>query len=66
MDPSCKITTLKAGGGKIMVWGMISWSTLGVLISVDTILNSAAYLNIVTDHDNSFMAIMYPYGDAHS
>ncbi|GBO08427.1 hypothetical protein AVEN_270100-1, partial [Araneus ventricosus] len=60
------MTTLKAGGGKIMVWGMISWSTLGVLISVDTTLNSAAYLNIVSDYVHSFMAIMFPYGDTHS
>ncbi|GBN85621.1 Transposable element Tcb1 transposase [Araneus ventricosus] len=41
---------------------MFSWSTLGSLISVDTSLNSTDYLNIVTNHVHSFMAIMFPYG----
>ncbi|GBM23752.1 hypothetical protein AVEN_271116-1 [Araneus ventricosus] len=54
------MTTPNAGGDEIMVWGMFSWSTLGLLISVDTTLNSATYLNIVADHVNSFMAIMFP------
>jgi len=27
MDPSCLITTVQAGGGGVMVWGMISWHT---------------------------------------
>jgi len=25
MDPSCLVTTVQAGGGGIMVWGMFSW-----------------------------------------
>jgi len=29
MDPSCLVTTVQAGG--VMVWGMFSWHTLGVL-----------------------------------
>lgn len=65
MDPSCQMTTLQAGGGGTMVWGMFSWSTLGPLISLDITLNSTAYLNIVADHVHSFMATMFPSGDGH-
>ncbi|GBO33401.1 hypothetical protein AVEN_39671-1 [Araneus ventricosus] len=65
MDPSCQMTTLLAGGGGIMVWGMFFWSTLGTLIFVDTTLYITAYLNIVANHVHSFMVIMFPYGDGH-
>jgi len=27
MDPSCLVTTVQAGGGVVMVWGMFSWHT---------------------------------------
>lgn len=65
MDPSCQMTTLQAGGGGIMVWGMFSWSTLGPLISVETSLNSTEYLRIVADHVHPFMAVMFPDGDGY-
>jgi len=29
MDPSCLVTTVQAGGGGVMVWGMFSWHNLG-------------------------------------
>lgn len=32
MDPSCQMSTLHAGGGGIIVWGMFTWSKLGPLI----------------------------------
>ncbi|GBM85906.1 hypothetical protein AVEN_191999-1 [Araneus ventricosus] len=50
---------------EIKVWGMFSWSTLDPLLSVDTTLNSTAYLNTVANHVHSFMAITFPYGDGH-
>ncbi|GBN19331.1 hypothetical protein AVEN_59630-1 [Araneus ventricosus] len=59
------MTTLQAGVGGIVVWGMFFWSTLGPLVSVDTTLNSTAYLNIISDYVHSFMAIKFPYGDGH-
>ena len=32
MDPSCP---LQAGGGGVLVWGMLSWHTLGPLIPIE-------------------------------
>jgi len=29
MDPSFLVTTVQAGGGGVMVWGMFSWHTFG-------------------------------------
>jgi len=34
MDPSCIVTTVQAGGGGVMVWGMFSWHTLGPLVPI--------------------------------
>ncbi len=31
MDPSCLVSTVQAGGGGVMVWGIFSWHTLPVL-----------------------------------
>jgi len=49
MDPSCLVTTVQAGGGGVMVWGMFSWHTLGPLVPVGHCLNATAYLSIVSD-----------------
>jgi len=56
MDPSCLVTTVQAGGGCVMVWGMFSWHTLGPLVPIGHHLNATAYLNIVSDHVHPFMA----------
>jgi len=34
MDPSCLVTTVQAGGGRVMVWGMFSWHTFGPLVPI--------------------------------
>ncbi|GBL99218.1 hypothetical protein AVEN_140681-1 [Araneus ventricosus] len=65
MDLSCQMTTVQGSGGEIMVWGMFSWSTMNLLITVDTTLNSTAYPNVVADHVHSLIAILFPYGDGH-
>uniref|UniRef100_A0A803KDR6 Uncharacterized protein n=1 Tax=Xenopus tropicalis TaxID=8364 RepID=A0A803KDR6_XENTR len=46
MDPSCLVTTVQAGGGGVMVWGMFSWHTLGPLVPIGHRLNATAYLSI--------------------
>uniref|UniRef100_A0A803JC28 Uncharacterized protein n=1 Tax=Xenopus tropicalis TaxID=8364 RepID=A0A803JC28_XENTR len=46
MDPSCLVTTVQAGGGGVMVWGMFSWHTLGPLVPIGHHLNATAYLSI--------------------
>jgi len=48
MDPSCLVTTVQAGGGGVMVWGMFSWHTLGPLVLIGHRLNGKAYLSIVS------------------
>uniref|UniRef100_A0A8C6ULN9 Uncharacterized protein n=1 Tax=Neogobius melanostomus TaxID=47308 RepID=A0A8C6ULN9_9GOBI len=50
MDPSCLVTTVQAGGGGVMVWGMFSWHTLGPLVPIGHRLNATDYLSIVSDH----------------
>ncbi len=58
MDPSCLVSTVQAGGG-VMVWGIFSWHTLGLLEPIDHHLNATAYLSIVADHVHPFMATVY-------
>ena len=58
MDLTCLVSTVQAGS--IMVWGMFSWYTLGLLIPTHHWLNATAYLSIVADHVHPFMATMYP------
>ncbi len=33
MDPSCLVSTVQAGGGGVMMWGIFSWNTLGPFIT---------------------------------
>ncbi len=50
MDPSCLVSTVQAGGGGLMLWGIFSWHTLGPLVPIEHRLNATAYLSIVADH----------------
>ncbi len=40
MDPSCLISTVKAGG--VMVWAIFSWHTLGPLVPIEHRLNATS------------------------
>ncbi len=55
MDPSCLLSTVQAGGGGVMVWGIFSWHTFGPLVPVEHRLNATAYRSIVADHVHPFM-----------
>ncbi len=66
MDPSCLVSTVQAGGGGVMVWGIFSWHTLGPLILIEHRLNATAYLSIVADHVHPFMTTVNPSSDATS
>ena len=59
-QPIPYVIKVQAGGGGVMVWGMFSWHTLGLLIPINHHLNATAYLSIVADHVHPFMATMYP------
>ncbi len=50
IDPFCLVSTVQAGGGGVMVWGIFSWHTLGPLVPIEHRLNTAAYLSIVAEH----------------
>nr|KAF6360092.1 hypothetical protein mMyoMyo1_011050 [Myotis myotis] len=63
MHPTCISTTLQAGEGSVMVWGMFSWHDLGLLICVEQCLNSTTYLSIVADQVYPIMLMVYPNGD---
>ncbi len=66
MDPSCLVSTVQAGGGGVMVWGIFSWHTLGLLVSIEHHLNATASLSIVADHVHSFITTVYLSSDATS
>ncbi len=59
MDTSCLVSTVQAGGGGVMVWGIFSWHTLGLLVPIEHRLNATAYLSIVADHVHPFMTTVY-------
>ncbi len=64
-DPSCLVSTVQAGGGGVMVWGIFSWRTLGPLVPTEHRLNATAYLSIVADHVHPFMTTVYPSSDVY-
>jgi len=65
MNPSCLVTTVQAGGGSVMVWGMFSWHTLCPLVPIGHRLSAMAYLSIISDHVHHFIATMYPSSDGY-
>ncbi len=65
MNPSCLVSTVHAGWGGVMVWGIFSWHTLVPLVPIEHYLNATAYLCIVADHVHPFMTIVYPSSDGY-
>ncbi len=66
MDPSCLVSTVQAGGGGVMVWGIFPWHSFGPLLPIEHRLNVSAYMSIVADHVHPFMTTVYPSSDATS
>ncbi len=64
MDPSCLVSMVQAAGGGVMVWGIFSWHTLGLLVPIEHCLNATAYLSIVADV-HPFMTTVYPSSDGY-
>ncbi len=65
LDPSCLVSTVQAGCGGEMVWGIYSWHTLDPLVPIEHNLNATAYLSIVSDHVHPFMTTVYPFSDGY-
>ncbi|GFW60768.1 transposable element Tcb1 transposase [Trichonephila clavipes] len=49
-NPECLLPTVKHRGGSIMVWGAISWHSLGPLFVLDGRIESNHYLSVLGDH----------------
>ncbi len=65
MDPSSLVSTVQADGGGVMVWGVFSWYTLGLLVPIEHRLNATSYLSIVADHVHPFMSTVNPSSDGY-
>ncbi len=65
MDPSCHVSTVQAGGGGVMVWGIFAWHTLGSLVPIEHRLNATAYLSNVADHVHPFMTYLILSSDGY-
>ncbi len=59
------VSSVQAGGGGAMVWGIFSWHTLDPLVPIEHRLNATAYLSIVADHVHPFMTTVYPSSDGY-
>ncbi len=60
MDLSCLVSMVQVGGvGGVIVWGIFSWHTLGLLVPIEHRLNASDYLSIVADHVHPFMTTVY-------
>ncbi len=66
MDPSCLVSTVQAGGGDVMVWGIFSWHTLGPLVPIEYRLNTTVNQSIVADHVHPYMTTVNASSDATS
>ncbi len=65
MDPSCLVSTVQAGGGGVMVWGIFSWHALGFLVPIEHHLNAKTSLSIVSDYVHPFMTTVYLSSDGY-
>ncbi len=54
LDPSCLVSTVQAGGGGVMVWGIFSCHNFVPLVPIEHLLNATAYLSIVADYAHPF------------
>ncbi len=59
MNPSFLVSMVQAAGCGVMVWGIFSWHTLGLLVPIKHHLNATVYLSIVADHVHPFMTTVY-------
>ncbi len=60
MDPSCLVSTVQAGGVRVMVWRIFSWH---ILVPIEHCLNATANLSIIADHVHPFMTTVYSSSD---
>ncbi|GBO00583.1 Transposable element Tc1 transposase [Araneus ventricosus] len=61
--PSCTAGHTQAGGGSIILWGTLSWASLGPIVVVEQTMKPANYLNIIADQLYPYMAFVFPTGN---
>lgn len=57
MDPTF-VPMIQVVTGSVMLWGIFPWHTLGTLVPIKYLLNTAAFLRIVADHVPQFMKML--------
>ncbi len=57
--------TVQTAGGGVMVWGIFSWHTLGLLVPIEYRLNTTVYLSIFAVHVHPFMTTVYTSSDGY-
>ncbi len=69
MDPSCLVSTVQAGGGGVMVWGIFFWHTLGPLVPIEhwyfqqdnePYLKAQIISEWFLEYDNEFTLLKWP------
>ena len=63
MNASCQQGTVQAGGGSVMVWGVFIWNGLGPLVQLNRSLTANGYVQLLGDHLQPFMDVMFPTND---
>ncbi|KAK3512117.1 hypothetical protein QTP70_031236, partial [Hemibagrus guttatus] len=61
--PGCTMEGRQTSRGRVMLWAMFCWETLGPGINVNVILTGTTYLNIVSDQSHTFMTTIFPNRD---
>lgn len=61
-NQNCISSRVRCGGGKVNVWGSISFEGVGSLIVLDGIVNANKYLNILSDHVHPMMQTLFEDG----
>lgn len=60
----CLKPTVKHGGGSCMVWGAMSWYSMGPIIVLEGKVTAHKYLNILADQVHPMVQTLFPDGDA--